>query len=303
MPGQILTAIPSHYETQFSDNWEFLLQQKDSRFENLVRHLPVKGKERRISYLGSLNMRPVVTRNGRTIPQDSPMAARWLRVRGFDAVTWIDEWDDISLGELPAPESEHVSAHAMAAKRQKDDVIIAAFSDDAYVGDNGTDAVAVPASQKVAVNYVRTGSPANSGLTLAKLIRAKFILDTAQVPTEGRYFALSAVQMTDLLADVDQVSNSRYSDVHALVEGEISRFLGFTFVSSERLTLDTATDIRTCVAWQRDGVVYGDSQQPKARIDILPTQNHTIQVRTTLVAGATRVEEERVVLVYTDQSP
>jgi hypothetical protein len=303
MPGQILTSIPSHFETQFSDNWEFLLQQKDSRFENLVRHYTVKGKERRISYLGALSMRPVVTRNGRTIPQDSPMAARWLRVRGFDAVTWIDEWDEISLGELPAPESEHVMAHAMAAKRQKDDIIISAFSDDAYVGDNGTDAVAVPSTQKVAVNYVRTGSAVNSGLTLAKLIRAKYLMDTAEVPTEGRYLAISAVQEADLLADVDQVSNSRYSDVHALVNGEVPGFLGFKFVRSQRLTLDTVTDIRICPAWQKDGVAYGDAQQPKARIDILPTQNHTIQIRTTLVAGATRTEEVRVVLIYCDQSP
>ena len=303
MPGQILTQIPSHFTTQFTDNWEFQLQQKDSRFENLVRHYTVKGKERRISYLGALSMRPVVTRNGRTIPQDSPMAARWLRVRGYDAVTWIDEWDEISLGELPAPESEHVTGHALAAKREKDNIIIAAFSDDAYVGDQGTDAVAVPATQKVAVNYVRTGSPANSGLTLAKLIRAQYIMDTAEVPDEDRYLAISAAQLADLLADVDQVSNSRYSDVRALVDGKVSKFMGFTFVKSQKLTQDVATDIRICPAWHKMGVAFGDAQQPKARIDILPTQNHTIQIRTTLVAGATRLEEERVVLIYCDQSP
>jgi len=303
MPGNILTAIPSQYATQFTDNWEFSLQQKDSRFENLVKRYTVKGKERRISYLGALNMRPVVTRNGRTIPQDSPMAARWLRVRGYDCVTWIDEWDEISLGELPAPESEHVTGHAMAAKREKDNIIIAAFSDDAYVGDQGTDAVAVPATQKVAVNYVRTGSVVNSGLTLAKLIRAQYIMDTAEVPDEDRYLGYSAAQLADLLADVDQVSNSRYSDVKALNEGKVNKFMGFTFVKSQRLTQDTATDIRICPAWHKNGIGYGDGQNTKARIDILPMQNHTIQVRTSLVAGATRLEEERVVLIYCDQSP
>lgn len=303
MPGQILTSLPSHFETQFSDNWEFLLQQPGAQLIDKVRHKPVKGKERRISQLGPISMRPVVTRNGRTIPQDSPMAARWLRVRGFDAVTWIDEWDQDSLGELPAPQSESVQQHATAAKRTQDQIIIDAMVGDAYVGDDGTDAVAVPAGQKVAVNYVRTGSTVNSGLTLAKILRAKSIMDTAQVPKEGRYLVISSTQMTDLLADVDQVSNSRYSDVKALVDGEVTRIAGFTIVESEQLPLDTSTDIRTCVAFQRDGIVYGDSQMPKARIDILPTQSHTIQIRTTMVGGATRTEEERVVLVYTDQSP
>jgi len=302
MPGQILTQLPSHFETQFSDNWEFLLQQRDSRFENRVKRYTVKGKERRISQYGQINMRPVVTRNGQTIPQDSPLAARWLRVRGYDAVTWIDEWDEISLGELPAPQGESVMAHAMAARRKLDDVVIEAATGTAYIGDDGTTAVDLGNAQKVAVDYTGV-TAANTGMTLAKLIRAKFLMDTAEVPKENRYLAMSAQQMADLLLDVDQVSNSRYSDVKALVEGTITRFMGFDFVESERLYLDPATDIRTCFAWYRDGIGLADTQQPKARIDILPTQNHTIQVRTTMIAGAVRLQEAYVIAIYCDQSP
>jgi hypothetical protein len=303
MPGQILTQLPQHYETSFSDNWEFLVQQKDSRFENYVKRSPVNGKERRFSQLGAINMRPVVTRNGETIPQDSPMAARWLRVRGYDAVTWIDEWDEISLGELPAPQGESVMQHGMAARRQIDDVIIAAATGTAYIGVDGTTAVDLGAAQTVAVNYNGTASPANAGMTLAKLIRAKFLLDTQEVPMDNRYLAMSAQQLTDLLLNTDQVNNSRYNDVKALVDGQVTRFLGFNFIFSERLSLDTATDIRTCFAWYRDGIVLGEPQATKARIDILPTQNHSIQIRTTLVVGATRLQEPYVVMILCDQSP
>lgn len=303
MPGEILKNLPDHFETTFSDNWEWLVQQRDSRFENAVKRIPVRGKERRISQMGSLNMRPVITRNGQTVPQDTPMAARWLRVRGYDAVTWIDEWDEISLGELPAPQSESVMAHAMAAKRTIDDVVIEAATGTAYIGVDGTTAVDLGNAQKVAVNYVSTGSPANSGMTLAKLIRAKFLMDTAEVPMDNRYLAMSAQQMTDLLTNVDQVSNSRYSDVKALNDGTITRFMGFNFIFSERLYLDTSTDIRTCFAWYRDGIALGEPQMPRARIDILPTQNHTIQIRTTMVVGATRLQEAYVIAIYCDQSP
>lgn len=303
MPGQILTGLQSHYETTFSDNWDWLVQQKDSRFENAVKRVTVRGKERRISQIGKINMRPVVTRNGQTIPQDMPFAARWLRVKGYDCVTWIDEWDEISLGDLPVPKGESVMAHAMAARRNTDQVIIDAATGTAYIGDNGTTAVDLGAAQTVAVNYNGTASPANAGLTLAKLIRAKFLLDTAEVPSENRYIAVSAQQLSDLLMSVDQVSNSRYSDVKALVDGNVNYFMGFQFIRSEQLALDTTTDIRTCFAWYRDGIALSDTEQPRARIDTLPTQNHTVQVRTTMVTGATRLQEAYVIMILCDQSP
>jgi hypothetical protein len=304
MPGQILTELPDHYQPMFSSNWEYLLSQKDSRFENAVSRLPVMGKERYISQLDDDGaMRPVVTRNGQTVPQDTDTSLRVLRVKGYDAVTWIDEWDELSLKDLPAPQSEHVNIHAKKAKRTIDDIIIAAIEGTVYGGVDGTTALTVGNGQKVAVNYVRTGTAVNSGMTLAKLIRAKRIADENEWPDDGRYIAMKAAQFEDLLADVDQVSNSRYSDVKALVDGSINRFMGFTFIRSERLTVDSGTDIATCLCWHKSMVVLGDGQNEKARIDILPTQNHSIQIRTTLVKGATRKQEEGVILIYADQSP
>jgi hypothetical protein len=302
MPGQILTELPDHYETMYSQNWQALLQQSDSRFLGAVTRKTVRGKELRLSQLGPIEMRDVTTRNGQTIPQDVDMPARWLRVAGYDAVNWIDEWDHISLGDLVEPRGDLVTAQSKGAMRKQDDIIIAAIEGTNYTGTNGTTATTVPSTQEVAVNY--TGATAaNTGMTLAKWIRAKRIMDDNEVPAEGRYIAMKPAQLEDLLRDVDQVSNSRYSDVKALVDGKIDRFLGFTVIMSTRLTVDAATDIATVLAWHRDFVVYGDGESPKARIDILPTQNHSIQVRTTLVAGATRRQEEAVVLIYCDQSP
>lgn len=299
----MLTQLPEHYQTDFADNWDHLLQQKESRLEGTVRKVTVKGKERTFSQLGKGRMRTITTRNGETIPSDSPMAKRWLRPIGYDEVTWIDEHDHVALGELPAPESEHVMQHGMAAKRTIDEVILAAAEEDAYIGENGTTAVAVPSTQKVAVDYVKTGSPANSGLTLAKLIRAKFIMDTNEVPEEGRYFAHSAQQLQDLLNDVDEVSNADYAAVKALVEGKVTRFLGFDFKMLELTNLVVSTDVRTCVAYQRDMIALGTGVEKSVKIDIRADRNHTIQIRTVIMLGATRLQEEGVVLIYADESP
>jgi hypothetical protein len=299
----MLTQLPEHFQTQFADNWEHLLQQKESRLEGKVRRATIKGKERNFSQLGKSKMRLITTRNGVTIPSDTAMAKRWVRPKGYDEVTFIDEFDKIALGELPAPESEHVQSHSMAAKRTMDEVIIAGLEGTAYIGETGTDAVDLGAGQKVAVDYVISGVAANSGLTLAKLTRAKYILDKNEVEAEDRYFIHTAKQLQDLLNNVVEIKSSDYNNVKALVDGKVSRFLGFDFVMTELLTLDAATDIRTCIAYHKAGVLLGIGQEKKVLIDVRADLNHTIQIRTTILLGSTRMEEERVVLVYCDESP
>jgi hypothetical protein len=298
-----MSQIPEHYQTQFADNWEHLLQQKDSRLEGKTKKVTVKGKDRTFSQIGKSRMRLITTRNGATIPSDSEMAKRWLRPKGYDEVTFIDEFDHIALGELPAPESEHVSAHAMAAKRTMDEVMIAGLEGTAYIGEDGTDSVDLGDANKVAVNYVQSGSAVNSGLTLAKLARAKYLLDKEEVPTEGRYFVHSAKQLNDLLVNVIEIKSSDYNNVKALVDGNVSRFMGFEFVMTELLTLTVSTDVRTCIAYQKDGIVLGVGAEKSVKISVRDDLNETIQIRTKMMIGATRLEEERVVLVYADESP
>lgn len=299
----MLTELPEHYQTQFADNWEHLLQQKESRLEGRCRKATVKGKARTFSQLGTSRMRLITTRNGTTIPSDTDMAKRWVRPKGYDEVTFIDEFDAVALGELPAPESEHVQSHAMAAKRTIDEVIIAGLEGTAYIGEDGTTAVDLGASNKVAVDFVQSGAAANSGLTLAKLARAKYLLDVEEVEAEDRYFVHSAKQLNDLLVNVVEIKSSDYNEVKALVDGKVTRFMGFDFVMTQLLTLVTATDVRTCIAYHKNGVILGTGQEKSVKIDIRADLNHTIQIRTKMLLGATRTEEERVVLVYCDESP
>lgn len=298
-----LTQLEEHYQTDFGDNWIHLLQQKESRLEGKVKRVTVKGKERTFSQLGKSKMRLITTRNGKTVPSNTEMAKRWLRPKGYDEVTYIDEFDEISLKELPAPESEHVMSHAMAAKRTMDEVIIAALEGTAYIGEDGTMSVDLGSSQKVAVGYVKSGSTSNSGLTLAKLLKAKHILDSDEVEQEERYLVHSAQQLYDLLNDVDEVKSSDYNNVKALVDGTVSRFAGFEFCMTELLTLDSSTDVRTCIAYQRNGLACGIGRDRKVKITVRDDLNETIQIRTVMNVGATRLEEERVVLVYADESP
>lgn len=295
--------IPEHYQTDFADNWEHLVQQKEHRLKGKTRRVMVKGKERTFSQIGESTMRLITTRNGKTTPSNNSLAKRWLRPKGYDEVTYIDEFDDVSLGELPKPESEHVQSHGYAARRTMDQVLIDGMEGTNYTGEEGTTAVTLGSGQQVAVDYVKSGSTANSGLTLAKLLNAKFILDSNEVEAEGRYMVVSAQQIYDLLNDVEEVKSADYNAVKALVDGVVTRFAGFDFVVTELLTLDSTTDVRTCIAYQRNHVVLGISKEMKSKISVRDDLNETIQIRTVIGLGATRLQEEGVVLVYCDESP
>lgn len=73
---------------------------------------------------------------------------------------------------------------------------------------------------------------AGTGLNMAKLLKAKQLLDDAGVPETERTFLHSAVGMNQLL-NLTQVTSTDYNSVQALVKGELKTFLGMDFIMIE----------------------------------------------------------------------
>lgn len=296
------------YTTEFSENWMHLVQQDNMRLEGAAIVTTVNGKEKVFNQIGKVTGRKITTRNGKTIPQDHSFAKRWLRTEAFDCVYHEDEWDEQLLGEVSSPRSDVVKAHAKAYYRSADQTIIDALEGSAYVGTNGTDTIAIGAGQKVVVNYVHGGTGSNSGLTLAKMIKAKSILGKNEAygqdgnKDDELIAIVSQAQLDDLLNNVDQVSNVDYAAVKALVDGEVNRFMGFKFIRSELLTHNSSTDVRTAIFYCKSGVCFASTGH-SVRFSIRDDLNETLQIRTKWRHGATRLEEEKVVLVYCDESP
>lgn len=303
-------TIDQFYTDQFDANWQHLVQQNDGRLHARVRQETVKGKRKLLNFIGKSKARLITTRSGKTIPSNTPLAKRKISLRPYDEVYHEDEWDAELLGEVTSPRSAVVISHASAFQRAKDEAVIAAATGTAYIGEDGDEAVDLPATQKVVVNYIHGSTGSNSGLTLAKIIKAKSILGKNEAVGQSKpgmmgselLFWVTQQQLDDLLINVDQVSNSRYADVKALVNGEINQFMGFTFIRTELLELAAATDIRTCVAMVSDGVAFAANGM-STKITIRDDLNETLQIRTKGRHGATRMEEEKVVAVYCDESP
>jgi len=294
-------ALTTYFETEYSKNWEMLAQQTDSRLGAAVTPTTITGKRRKFNQLDVGSMSEVTERKGDTPDGDSTGQSYWLYRRKFERVIVFDEDDEVQLGTIALPNSEEVQSMTASSNRTKDDVIIQACDATRYIGENGTQSDSFPSAMSIAVDYVASGSTANSGLTLAKIARAKKLLDEQEVEDGERYFVHAAQQLQDMLL-VDKMTSEDYASVKALVDGKIDRFLGFKFIRSERLSRNISTDVRTCFAWHKSGIKFAEGGR-NVHMDVLPSKRHCQQIRGVYRCGAVRTQNEKVVRIYTDESP
>jgi len=298
-----ITQVPEFYKTMFSTNWLTLAQQVPSKLTGLVTMERVLGKEKKMNQLGSRTPQRITGRAQETRISDQTMAARWLSPYPYDDAVLFDKWDDELLGDITRPDSTVLAQMVAGFNRAKDGVILSAATGSARTGTDGTGSTALGSGQQVAVDYVEAGSAANSGLTVAKLRQAKYLMDVADVEDEGRVLALAAKQLQDLLRTTE-VTSEDFNTVKALVAGQIDTFMGFKFVkvTKDAFPYVSATDIRSAVAFQKNGIAFTDTgiiTHMDTRVDL----SHAAQLRVEGMFGATRMEEPRVVEILCDESP
>jgi hypothetical protein len=290
------------YTTEYERNWTHVAQQMEARLRAAV--MPggnLTGKRKSFNLLNDYEMDEVTTRKGDTPDGDTSGEKYWLYARKFEKVITFDEDDERQLGQIVLPDSDEVRNMAMAYNRKCDDVIVAAFDATRYIGEEGTTTDAFPSGQSIAVDYVKSGSPANSGLTFDKVREAARILNANEIPESERFFAYGAKQLDDLLG-VTQATSRDYVELMALKDGKIDKWMGFTWIPLQRLPRNVSTDVRSCFAWHKSGVKFGEGDR-NTHIDIRPDKRHARQIRSVGRIGAVRSENEKVVRVYCDESP
>lgn len=294
----VLTNIPNHFTTQFDNNWKHLVQQKNSRLKEYCTLDSIEGKEKSYNQLDATSMTQITDRSRETRITDQSMAKRWIRPLNYDCAKLVDEFDEQFLGEVVLPTSPIIQSHGAAYARTCDKIIIDALGGTAFTGTTGTTATVLPAGQKIAANYVESGTVANSGLTIAKLRAAKFLFDSNEVDEEEeRILVVSAKQLQDLLRTTE-VTSADYNTVRALVDGTLNTFMGFKFRRSQQLPL--ATDIRSCFAYVKSGIVLAE-RGLKTHMDIRTDLSHSLQIRSVASLAAVRMEEKKVVEIACDE--
>lgn len=279
---------------QFGNNYRILGQQKKSRLAAFCQmEGNIVGTSKSVERLGKTDAYDINSRHADTKFVDTPHSRRWLDLQDKGWSDLVDELDKIKL--LADPTSPYVGLGVAALNREKDKVIINAARGVARVGNTGG-TIALPTSQKI----VEGGT----GLTLAKLLATKEILDAAEVDAEldmdgqnpnmaaQRVIVVSTRQLSNLLGTTE-IKSIDYNNVKALANGQVDTFLGFKFIRTELVPKVGTT--RFCVAWSRGCVAYGWGKDIITSIDPRPDKNYSVQVYSRESIGAVRVEDEGVV--------
>jgi hypothetical protein len=280
-------TIAKAFVQQFQDNLIHLAQQKGSRLRASVTEQSVTGEKFNFERLGTVAAVVKSSRHTTTPVLEVPHSRRVATMTDYHWADLIDDEDKVRM--LVTPESHYAKSGANSMARAFDDLIIAAATGNAVDGDGSN--VALPAGQKIAHG--------SAGLTLAKLISAKEILDGNEVDEEDRFFVLGSQQVSNLL-NTTEVKSADYNSIKALVQGDIDTFMGFKFLRSERLNL--AATQRKCFAFTKGAMGLGIGKDVSTKIDLRPDKSYAHQVYLSFVAGATRVQDECVVEVLCTES-
>lgn len=284
MSSQIQVAFNNLY----SANVMLLVQQKGSRLRDAVRQETVEGEIAYFDQVGAGSATKRQSRHADTPLTETPHARRQVMLEDYEYSDLIDRLDQVKT--LTDPTSAYSQAAAHALGRAMDDVIIAAANGTARGGKSGQIAIPLGPGQKLASG--------GAGLTLAKLLQAKEILDAAENdPDEARFIACPAKDVTVLLGNT-QVTSSDYNTVKALAAGQIDTFLGFRFIRTQRLGL-TGGGERACLAWRQSALLLAIGEAPKVKVTERPDKSYATQVYCAMSVGATRMEEEGVVEIAT----
>lgn len=145
---------------------------------------------------------------------------------------------------------------------------------------------------------------ADTNMNVAKLRQAKGLMDKNNVPPTDRGIIIHSNGLQSLLAET-AVTSSDFNTVKALVNGELDTFLGFKFhVIGDRteggLAIDGSLD-RTCFAFHKDAIGYGEGIAPKTEINYIPEKTSFL-VASMFSAGATAIDAEGIVSIVARES-
>lgn len=285
-----MSAPNTAYIQQYNNTIYLLAQQMDTRFRAAIMvDSNWTGSAKFYDQYNQDTAVELMTRYADTPTQLPDFRRRMVTPRYFVSSTLEDPKDALQMAI--DPKSTMMQAKMAAFNRTTDDIVISAMGGTAYTGQTGTTPVTFPTANKIVYNQFTTGN----GLTKAKVLASKRILDANEVEPTDRFLAHTAAQLEDLL-NTTEVTSSDYNVVKALVQGELKTWCGFAFIHSERLLTDAASN-RLLYAWQRAAVQLAIQKDIEGRVDERADKNFAWQVYMRMCMGSTRLEEGRIVQI------
>ena len=285
------TEIPESFNQEYASNVELLLQQMPSRFRMSVRENSHTGRAAEIvQQLGAMELVDEDNRHGDTDILDPGHDVRWVHPKDKGGAVFLDKNDDIrTLADFTSPYAENGRA---AANRAIDRLILNSFFSDTTI--TGVDQDVIQSWTTFAAANA-THQLASGALTRARLAAGLKALRAAEVDLDRErvYMGVTAEEIEDLQLDEQYVSRD-YTGNAPLETGSVPPFLGVHFIHSELIPLNAAGK-RRCPMWAESGMALGVWNGIETKISERPDKRHLTQVYVRVTAGATRVEEKKIV--------
>ena len=306
MSVQITTA----FVDQFKANILLLSQQKEAKLRVVARMEDVTGDTLFVERISATEAQLISSRHGDTPQIDTPHSRRKLTMADYNWADLIDNVDKLKM--LIDPQSTYAQNAVMAFNRTIDEVIITALGGTAFGGHTGGTTVnnyAVGECRLIESDGTVVAAGSNfsgateTGLTIAKLLTCKQLLDDAEIDDARQRYLLTNPFNINQMLNTTEVKSSDYNTVKALAQGFIDTYMGFKFIKSTRLNVDgTDTGATNCYAFAQDAIVLAISEEPTVRISERDDKNYSTQVYVEMSIGATRVEGPAVVEINLDTS-
>jgi hypothetical protein len=287
------------FQTQFSTLLRMKLQQKTSKLRGRVEEGSHTGAKMAspIQFVGPMQMK---TPEGRFAPKKNTSAdysRRWIVPIDKEGDQLVDTFDKL---KTPIdPNSQLVARAAAACARDWDDEIIRAATADSMIGvDAGSLSTEAfdTTNDRVAVDF---GASAAVGLTVAKLNEGRRLQEHYHVLDDGEQSTLviGSKQHADLRNQAQVTSSDFNANGGVLLNGVVTRFMGYDIVVSERLPIVT-TNVRGCLIFPKSGMYLGVWQDVKTEVERrFDLSSNPWDISTMHSFGATRTEAHKVIQI------
>ena len=235
-----------------------LAQQQGSRLRNTVDvDSDVVGTRKFYDQIGITTAQTPTSRHADSPLISTPHTKRVLDLVEKEVGDLIDDFDMVKT--LNDPTNDYVRLFGYALGRSIDSEIIRAARATSVTGPDGLGTATYPAGQTIAAG--------GTGLTFDKLNQARALLRASEAIMDGESITCvtSSEGIQSLLTE-SVVQSIDTNTVRALVNGEVTTFMGFTFVQTELIDgLGTAT-ARTLV-YPRSAIKLGIGKEITHEID------------------------------------
>ena len=152
----------------------------------------------------------------------------------------------------------------------------------------------------IPVNYVKTGDPVESGLTIEKIRAARMAMVQRHAVTANEEICMAVTpwQMDDLLS-LEKLQNKDYG-FETLKTGELNTFLGVKFLVTVDVPIVNIGGkwVRACPMWVRRDVGFGVWKNVEYDIKELPDYWDTVIAKLQFSYGAGRLREESMMTIH-----